>query len=268
MVESLKELNRICQKPRYREVGNFMVRYFLRDAALPITWLLLHTNISANQVTTFALGTGLFGLLCLSFSAGSAFLSGMIFLQIWYLLDHVDGQIARYRKTVSLTGRFYDFLMHHFIHGLFFLPLGYYLYSMEQSLGYLSWAILLCIGVIFLNLLHDIKYKTFFERLTTLPALRIQKITPSASQPSRGNWQRKAFQLAHKLIEMHVLMNIFTAGAILEFFFFRNSSFRTILFIFYGLLIPPFVLMKIMHWIKSKKIDADYSALIQEIDHA
>src|SRR5437762_1650191 len=105
MVESLKELNRICQKPRYREVGNWMVRYVLRDLALPFTWLLLHTPVTANQVTLASLVVGLFGISLFAATSNASFLTGTLLLQLWYLLDHVDGQIARYRKTACLSGR-------------------------------------------------------------------------------------------------------------------------------------------------------------------
>ena len=43
-------------------------------------------------------------------------------LQLWYLLDHVDGQLARLRGTASLDGVQLDFLMHHTVNLL--VPLG------------------------------------------------------------------------------------------------------------------------------------------------
>lgn len=51
MVESLGELNKKCQKENYKKTGNWMVRSFLRCFALSRTWILLHTSITANQVT-------------------------------------------------------------------------------------------------------------------------------------------------------------------------------------------------------------------------
>ena len=136
MVESLKELNKICQKPRYKEVGNWMVRRLLRSMALPITWLLLHTPMTANQVTFFALITGLLGILFLASHTPAFYLAGAILLQLWYLLDHVDGQIARYRNSASLTGRFFDFMMHHLIDGCLFFALGFNAFILSQNIKF------------------------------------------------------------------------------------------------------------------------------------
>ena len=104
-MESLKELNVICQKPDYKTKGNWYVRTILRDAALPVTWLLLHTKITADQVTLASLAVALLGMIALALPGTGWFVAGVLLLQLWYYLDHVDGQIARYRKTVSLTGR-------------------------------------------------------------------------------------------------------------------------------------------------------------------
>src|SRR3989338_3961306 len=109
MVESLKELNNICQKPRYKEVGNWMVRNILRDAALPITWALLHTPVTANQVTLASLGIGLFGILLMAFVGKGWFLLGALLLQAWYLLDHVDGRNTPHPPTTPLPRRFFFF---------------------------------------------------------------------------------------------------------------------------------------------------------------
>jgi len=172
-MESLKELNSICQKPRYKEVGNWMVRHILRDAALPITWLLLHTPITANQVTTLSLVIGLLGMVCVSAPATSSFLLGVVLIQVWYLLDHVDGQIARYRKTASLTGRFFDFMTHHVIHGVIYFSLGFYVYLLGGSVWFIIWGFFASICMMAFNLVHDTKYKTFFEELAKLQSIEI-----------------------------------------------------------------------------------------------
>ena len=66
MVEPLNELNRICQKPDYKKTGNWYVRHIVREAALPMTWLLLHTRITANQVTAVSLAASLLGMISLA----------------------------------------------------------------------------------------------------------------------------------------------------------------------------------------------------------
>ena len=259
MVESLSELNKLCQKPQYQEVGNWMVRKILRPAALPITWLLLHTNVSANQVTLAALLIGLLGVFFLALKSAGFFLAGTLLLQLWYLLDHVDGQIARYRKTACLSGRFFDFLMHHLLHGVLLFALGLFAYFQTRHFIFVLWGFASSISVIVLNMIHDIKYKTFFEKLENCPELARRAQAPpakTASEPaSKGGG---LVSLIHKTLEMHVMMNTLTFLAFLQFFFLPAFDTRLVIFPVYGLAAPLFAIAKTGHWILARKIDSDF----------
>jgi phosphatidylglycerophosphate synthase len=264
VVESLKELNKICQKPRYKEEGNWMVRYILRDLALPITWCLLHTGITANQVTLAALLIGLAGNALTASPDSIMFLWGMIFIQFWYLLDHVDGQIARYRKTVSLTGRFFDFLMHHILHGSFFAFAGGAIYISTRNVWFLVTGFVTSFCVISFNLLNDIKAKTFLERIYTLKTLSLKASAQGGSQESKTSLPKKIFSSLHKLLEFHVVMNVYTAAAIAEGLF--RVNLRPILFLIYGLTVPLVFITKALFWIRAKKIDQEYNRIFHEND--
>lgn len=261
MVESLKDLNKIVQKPRYREVGNWMVRNILRDAALPVTWLLLHTPITANQVTFLSLGVALFGIFLLSLEGAGAFLAGTLCLQFWYYLDHVDGQIARYRGTASLTGRFFDFLTHHIVHGVLFFSLGLHAYDATHQFFFVIWGFLGSASMFLFNVLYDTKYKTFMEKLSSYDRVQVLK-SSSATQTGKEQGSerglKKLFSVFHKLCEIHVLMNILTLGAILEALFKFPWDARVLLFVAYGIGVPLLVSLKAFCWIKERRIDADF----------
>jgi hypothetical protein len=266
MVESLKELNKICQKPRYREVGNWMVRYVLRDLALPITWCLLHTPVTANQVTFAALLIGLAGNFFLTLKEPGAFFWGMMLLQLWYLLDHVDGQIARYRKTVSLTGRFFDFMMHHMIHATFFFAVGVSIFLSTGIAGFLVLGFLTSLFAVSFNLLSDLKCKTIYEKLISLKSVRIDYETSKAAEsgpeaaPSKT---RRFFSVLHKATEFHVVMNVFTLAAFAEAFVAPFHA-RFYLFAAYTLTLPFITIAKTAYWIKTQKIDADFHQIFRE----
>lgn len=263
MVESLKELNLICQKPRYREVGNWMVRRIVRDTALPITWLLLHTPVTANQVTLASLLIGLVGILFFSFPGKGMFLAGAILLQFWYLLDHVDGQVARYRGTASLTGRFFDYMTHHLIHGVIFFSLGLYVYRETHRFFFVLWGFFASISILMFNLIHDTKYKTFFDKLTNLKTIKVVSKEASHQGKLGANRLRKVFTILHKVCEIHVLMNILTCSALLEVLFKSHLDSRSILFCFYAVVVPTLALTKITYVILSQQIDKDFDAHFQ-----
>ena len=264
MPESLKELNQICQKPNYKTAGNWMVRHILRDAALPITWLLLHTNVTANQVTLASLIIGLIGVGILSVPTRSPFLIGTIFLQIWYLLDHVDGQIARYRKTACLSGRFFDFLTHHIIHGVIFFGLGVYCFRVTGAVLFVVWGFLTSMAMMVFNLLQDTKYKTFFERIVqdknVSLVTRNKEVIPSQTE-KQNQLIRRGFSFLHKVCEIHVLMNILTVAALLEIVLKLVFDLRLILFLLYSFIVPLLAITKTSYLILTRGIDREFEDL-------
>lgn len=265
MVESLKELNKICQKPRYKEVGNWMVRHFLRDAALPMTWLLLHTPVTAHQVTLVSIVVGAAGIVCFSFMGKGFFLVGCLLLQFWYYLDHVDGQIARYRGSSSLSGRFFDYLMHHFIHGIILFSLGCYAFEVSGHQAFVIWGFLGSVSTFMFNLIYDTQYKTFFERLASVKRLEIKPPAADPGAHDQGKSFKKStagtlFSLLHKIFEIHVLMNILTFAAVLPMVVSKIPDLRFVLFIFYGLAAPLLAVTKISYWIRSQKVDRAFES--------
>ena len=264
MVESLQELNKIVQKPDYKTQGNWMVRHILRDAALPITWLLLHTPVTANQVTLGSLAVGLLGVCLLAFPGAGFFLTACLLLQLWYLLDHVDGQIARYRGASGITGRFFDFMTHHLMHGVLFFSLGYHGYERTGRFFFMVWGFLASGSITLFNLIQDAKYKTFYEKLSTLETVRIKAGEETKSQskaPGDPRLLRTGFSWLHKMCEIHVLMNILTMAAILETLFNASWDLRFLLFIFYGILIPFITVVKLGYIISNRKIDQEFHSL-------
>jgi phosphatidylglycerophosphate synthase len=261
-VESLKELNQICQKPRYKEVGNWMVRHILREASLPITWLLLHTKMTANQVTLVSLIAGMAGGVLFAFGSWQSFLGGALLLQIWYLLDHVDGQIARYRQTACLTGRFFDYIMHHAIHGVIFFSLGIHCFTRTGSFIYVWWGFAASLSMTMFNLMHDTKYKTLFEGLAGFKMNTFFFTQPNESATEniriRKGILRQTFSLLHKLAEIHVLMNILSVAAIAAWLSKGVWDLRLCLMIFYGVTVPVIGVTKIAYWICRREIDREF----------
>ena len=236
--------------------------------ALPVTWLLLHTPVTANQVTGFSLLVALAGILFFAFPSSAAFLTGAVLLQLWYLLDHVDGQIARYRKAASLTGRFFDYLMHHVTHSVIFFSLGFYVYRLTGSLFWLLWGFVTSVGMTTFNLIYDTKYKTFMERLSALRLFRVKGPEAAGPVPHPQNQKtlRKIFSLLHKSIEIHVLMNTLTLSAILETFLEFPVDLRGVLVVFYGLVIPFVTIAKVGYFIMNRKIDEEFNRTFQEVE--
>jgi hypothetical protein len=165
---------------------------------LYVTWLLGHWPISANVVTACALIVGWAAAACIA--TKGYFVVGVAALWFWYLLDHVDGQLARLRGTHSLTGMYFDFMMHHLIHPAVAFALGYGTARCTDDLRWTLAGAGFAFGTMALSLTNDCRYKAFFAAtspnrpLTQVPSaaegctvrnrLRL-KYQSSTSQPSQ-----------------------------------------------------------------------------------
>lgn len=108
----------------FKEIKNFKHRinpeerqgaygyYFFRPWSILFTYLALNLGLSANQVTALQAIVGVVGAACFAFPSYKMALAGIVLLQFGYLLDNVDGEVARFRKQVSVTGKFLDTIGH------------------------------------------------------------------------------------------------------------------------------------------------------------
>lgn len=103
-MESIKELRKICQKGH----GSWFSTHIMRKVSIYFTWLFLHTKITANQVSALGLLTGILAGLLFSFGKPLLMLTGAVALNLVLIFEHVDGEIARYRKQATLEGLYLD----------------------------------------------------------------------------------------------------------------------------------------------------------------
>jgi hypothetical protein len=133
-VPDLGTLRSICQGEKVRQ--DRRPWYVLsRRISIGITWLLLHTPVSANQVTLVSLVLTFAAGFLLAAPAAAVALAGTGALVIHYFLDKVDGEIARYRKVFSLAGVYMDELSHTFAYAGIFAGPGVHLARRASTPG-------------------------------------------------------------------------------------------------------------------------------------
>jgi phosphatidylglycerophosphate synthase len=98
-----------------------------RGIAIYITWLLIHTGVTANQVTLMTVTLALAGVVVLATGPAWLALCGAGALLAYHLLDKVDGDVARFRRTFSVVGVYLDEVGHGIAFGGLFLGLGMHL---------------------------------------------------------------------------------------------------------------------------------------------
>jgi hypothetical protein len=207
---TLAELRLRVHKDRYREIGNWLARRVGRPSAVYGTWLAVRLGLSAHQVTLAALLVNITAAIAIGSGTRSGFVGGVLLAYLGFWLDHVDGQVARWRGTVSLDGVYFDYLMHHAAG----LTLGFALgYGLAARSGDPLWAVAGCAiatGWAGLSLHNDCRYKAFFQRLKReTRSYRVEG--GSGSRPmAPAPWPQKGIGMftwpAYKGCEPHVVL--------------------------------------------------------------
>jgi O-antigen/teichoic acid export membrane protein len=209
-----------CQKPDHRRIGNWFARRVSRPLALHVTWVILPTGISAHAVTLVTWACGLLAVVALGVGGSTAALIGAALLQVWYLLDHVDGQVARWRSTQSLDGVALDYTMHHSLNLLVPLGIGY---GLARTTGSDVWWLIGAawgLGLLLLGLEDDVRAKACVQRLKRLHGrLEVEGGGGGRPQPqpvAPRSLVRRVAWLARKACEVHVMMNALTVLALAD----------------------------------------------------
>jgi hypothetical protein len=216
---ALSDLEQRCQKPDHRRIGNWMARRLTRPLALRVTRVVLPWGVSAHMATLAAWAVALAAVVCLGCGTIAGWVTGAILLQLWYLLDHVDGQLARYLGTESLDGAALDYLMHHTVNLLVPISIGWGMSAGGQR-GWLLLGIAWGVGLLLLGLVNDVRYKAFLKRLKRLEGeLRViggggGRPAPPPAVPRRP--LAAAVWLARKTCETHVMMNVASLLALVQ----------------------------------------------------
>ena len=128
MVESIKELRKICYKgsskrrPLYNEL-------FTMKFTIYITKFLLSTPVRANHVTMLMILLVLIGSGMMAFGPIWVMFIGITLIHFTNFLDSVDGEISRYYQEGDLTGIFLEELYHTLLIPLMFFSFGYGIYT-------------------------------------------------------------------------------------------------------------------------------------------
>lgn len=118
-----EELKRVCQKPVAD--GNDVAGLLFGDkASLPITKLLVDRGLSPSIATVGMLVTGVLGSL-MQFGSPVVVVGGSLLLLLYYVLDCVDGEVARWRRIEHARWGYYEYIFHFVVKPVCFLCIGF-----------------------------------------------------------------------------------------------------------------------------------------------
>jgi hypothetical protein len=99
-------------------------RLYMRHVSLRVTRLLVPTRVSADAVTWGMIASGVLAALVLTVPHPLTPLVTFLLIQLQLLLDCVDGEIARWRRTCSPAGIYLDRIGHYTTDAALVIALG------------------------------------------------------------------------------------------------------------------------------------------------
>ncbi len=134
---SISELRSRCQNMGHNLALSEAIN---RKFSIYITAILIHTSLTANQVSFIAMCFGLLGSVFLVLSSPILALVGGFFFLLGEVLDCCDGEIARYRKQSSLTGLYIDRMTGLIVGAFQYVFVGYMVYQMTGDVSAFAFA--------------------------------------------------------------------------------------------------------------------------------
>jgi len=125
---TIKNLRKVIGRPN--EIDPY-AKYFIRPISIWFTWFFVRTPLSANHVTIIQ---EIFGIIGAVLFAYGKFVLGAISLQIGFIMDNSDGEVARWKNQQSESGKFLDLIGHMIIIPFFFFGLGLGLYLQQGEI--------------------------------------------------------------------------------------------------------------------------------------
>ena len=151
MSESIKELRKICQDKGFKE--KLLYRIY-RVFSIYLTKVLLVTKISANQVTALAIIFSFLSMGMIAFGDYPLKVGGGALYLFAFLLDFVDGEIARFQKKCSQVGVWLDGVSHNLVYPLTFFSVGLAVFYHSNNYLFLVLGFIAALSIIIFRLLE------------------------------------------------------------------------------------------------------------------
>jgi phosphatidylglycerophosphate synthase len=108
-----------------RNAEHWLARLFLRKVSLRVTALLIRTPVSANALTGLMIVVGLLAAVTVGLVPGwFGIVLTFLLIQAYFLLDLCDGEVARWRRTTSITGVYLDRVGHYLVEAAILSGIG------------------------------------------------------------------------------------------------------------------------------------------------
>lgn len=246
----IQALREKCQSSR-RNCDTWHGLHIARKISIYITCLFVKMRINAMGATTIFLLNGIAAALMFSFGGRVNTLIGALLLQLWYVLDHVDGEVARYNEESSLTGVYYDEVIHYIVHPLVFFGIGVGLFYIKGYMIYIVSGMLAGLSIMLLSIIVDIKKVVLLSNLDKGEG--DNNISDDNLDEGPESLPKKVFSRIYSFCTFPFIMNVITVAAIIDFL--TGTMLISVVLLGYAVLLTVVWAMRMSVFIIGRRVD-------------
>jgi phosphatidylglycerophosphate synthase len=214
---SLAELRAVAQPEALlarRGEEHWAGRLYMRRLSIRLTQFLVPTALTPNGLTALMVPTGLLAAYLVTVSSVWPALGAVLLIQAQLLLDCADGELARWRRTLSPRGVYLDQIAHYSTEAALPAALGVRADGGWDSIG--GWTAL---GLAVSSLILLLKAETHLLQLARARAGRTAVASPGERR-TRPSWVREGTRLLPYFRPFHAVEASFLvlAAAIVDAF--------------------------------------------------
>ena len=123
--------NRIVESLPMKKNSNssWWVKMWVRKASFPFTYLFINLGFSPNAVSILSIAFVLAACVGYVVSTPVAIITAVLLINVWLILDCVDGNIARCRKQRTVYGEFVDDIGGYYVVAFIYLAIAFCVYN-------------------------------------------------------------------------------------------------------------------------------------------
>lgn len=261
---SFKEVKNKCISERFFPYDNWRDKIFVPPSIL-LVWVFINTGASANFVSFLSGLIAIIGSIMMTSENPQIAFFGSFGYIIYYLLDYVDGGVARLKGNIGVGGQYIDWLMHVVSSISVFLALFIVVYRIEGN-----WIITFGILTLISIALNLDKYSFAWFSISMYYQQQQIKAFPNKPKPIKIHQHIKHDHFFYKILKkisivifhenymifylpIFSFLNLYISNIILDF---------SILIIMSGAILNfPITIIEILKISRNTKIDNSYNNL-------
>lgn len=181
---TLKNVKERCK--RENSEANNKLHWFSSKFSIYFSYLLIKLRITADQATIMFFILGLLGSVFYSFNSIELSILGYIFFRLHIIVDMSDGDIARFNKSYSIRGAYWDSVIHSIVNPTYYILIAYSFFLQFDDTIFL----ILCAFIgLSSSVLMSVKNNYYKAMLFNKKELEVKKVNEITSK----SWRFKIF---------------------------------------------------------------------------